>query len=116
LAAATLNTPGHSLTRITLRPGDDGDVEAQVAAVRVWEWSEGEAAPVELWLLIRQMPDHSLKLSLCNAGAATPLRRLAGWQAARFYVERCFQDAKATAAWRNIRPGGGSRGTITWRS
>jgi len=110
LAAATLNNRQRPLTRITLRPGDDGDVEGQVGAVRVWEWTEGEASPVELWLLIRQMPDGSLKLSLCNAGKSTPLRRLAGWQAARFYVERCFQDAKSHCGMAQYQ----ARGWVAW--
>jgi SRSO17 transposase len=81
--------------RIDLREGDHGIVEAHVSAVRVWEWSAGCAQPEELWLLIRAMPDGSLKLSLCNADSKTPLKQLARWQAARFWVERCFQDAKS---------------------
>jgi SRSO17 transposase len=80
---------------IGLRDGDHGIVQAKVSAVRVWEWSAQSERPEELWLLIREMPDGSLKLSLCNASAKTPLKQLAKWQAARFWVERCFQDAKS---------------------
>jgi hypothetical protein len=81
--------------RITLRQGDNGQVEAVVRAVRVWEWSEGQEHPVEMWLVVRQMADGTVKHSLCNGGKAVGLKRLARWQAARFWVERCFQDAKS---------------------
>ena len=80
---------------IILREGENGIVTAKVWARRVWEWSFGEKEPQELWLIVREMPDGELKLSLSNAGAKTSLKRLARWQASRFYVERCFQDAKS---------------------
>ena len=80
---------------IILREGENGVVTAKVWARRVWEWSAGEAQAQELWLIVREMPDGKLKLSLCNASAKATLKRLARWQASRFYVERCFQDAKS---------------------
>ena len=110
LAAKTLKNRKRTVQRITLRAGDDGDVEAQVSAVRVWEWTEGEAAAVELWLIIRQMPDGSHKLSLCNAPASITLKRLARWQAARFWVERCFQDAKSHCGMAQYQ----ARGWLAW--
>ena len=81
--------------RIQLREGDHGIVEAKVKVVRVWEWREESEQPDELWLIIRAMPDGSTKLSLSNADKATSCKRLARWQAGRFWVERCFQDAKS---------------------
>ncbi len=110
VAAEVLNSRKGPMTTIFLRPGDDGDVEAQVCAERVWEWTEGEEDPVEMWLVIRRMPDASLKLSLCNAGRSTALRRLAGWQAARFWVERCFQDAKSHCGMAQYQ----ARGWVAW--
>lgn len=95
LAAKLSKNKKHPKQTIALRTGDAGVVNAQVQAVRVWEWSAAEAAPQELWLLIRHMPDGTQKLSLCNANAKTSLKRLARWQGARFWVERCFQDAKS---------------------
>lgn len=95
VAAGVLASSKNPVHRVTLREGDNGEVEARVCAVRVWEWTEGQDGPVEMWLVIRQMPDGSLKLSLCNARARTALKQLARWQAARFWVERCFQDAKS---------------------
>ena len=95
LAAKLSKSKKHPRQTIALRTGDAGVVNAHVQAVRVWEWSAGEAAPQELWLIIRHMPDGTQKLSLCNASAKTSLKRLARWQGARFWVERCFQDAKS---------------------
>ena len=80
---------------VQLREGDHGIVEAKVKAIRVWEWTEESAQPEERWLIIRALPDASTKLSLSNAKAGTSLKRLARWQAGRFWVERCFQDAKS---------------------
>jgi len=85
----------HPGQRMTLREGENGIVETHVWARRVWEWPAGQPQPEELWLIVRAMPDGTLKTSLSNAGARTSLKRLARWQAGRFYVERSFQDAKS---------------------
>lgn len=85
----------HLFENVRLREGDHGIVEAKVRAIRVWEWSEENEQPEEIWLIIRAMPDGSSKLSLSNADKKTALKRLARWQAGRFWVERCFQDAKS---------------------
>lgn len=84
--------PGRS---ILLREGENGRVESKVWSRRVWEWPAGEEAAEELWLIVREASDGSVKYSLSNAPATTSLTRLARWQAGRFYVERCFQDAKS---------------------
>jgi len=85
----------HPFQNVQLREGDHGMVEAKVKALRVWEWREESEQPEEIWLIIRAMPDGSTKLSLSNADKKTSLKRLARWQAGRFWVERCFQDAKS---------------------
>ena len=96
LAKQTLlqNTKNGTQT-IQLRDGDGGSVEAKVTALRVWTWGESSERAQEEWLIIRAMPDGSSKLSLCNAGATTSRKRLARWQAGRFWIERCFQGAKS---------------------
>lgn len=80
---------------IHLREGENGLVVAEVWVKRVWDWPADEEAPMEVWLVVRKMPDGKLKLSLCNAPEAVPAKRLALWQAGRFYIERAFQDAKS---------------------
>jgi len=110
LARQEIKKGKRSAKPISLRQGDAGEVEALVSAVRVWEWTAGEAQPVEMWLITRQMPDGTLKLSLCNADAKTPLKQLARWQAARFWVERCFQDAKSHCGMGQYQ----ARGWLAW--
>jgi SRSO17 transposase len=95
LAVKLMAMQRHPKQRIDLREGDHGIVEAHFTAVRVWEWAAESSEPTELWCLVRAMPDGSHKLSFCNASARTPLKQLARWQAGRFWVERCFQDAKS---------------------
>jgi SRSO17 transposase len=95
---------------ITLRNGDNGPVEAIVKAKRVWEWNAGASKPTELWLIIRHMPDGSVKLSLCNAPRSTSVAQQARWQASRFWVERCFQDAKSHCGMAGYQ----SRGWLAW--
>jgi SRSO17 transposase len=95
---------------IKLRNGDNGPVEAMVRARRVWEWNAGASEPTELWLILRDMPDGSVKISLCNALRTTRLAQLSRWQASRFWVERCFQDAKSHCGMSGYQ----SRGWLAW--
>ena len=87
--------PKHPGRSILLREGENGQVKSMVWSCRVWEWPERESAAEGLWLIVREASDGSLKYSLSNAPVSTSLARLARWQAGRFYVERCFQDAKS---------------------
>lgn len=95
LAQRILAEKTNPAERIELRDGDNGPLVAEVKAERVWEWSAAAEEPVEMWLIVRRMSDGSLKLSLSNAPEKTRLKQLAHWQGARFWVERCFQDAKS---------------------
>ena len=110
LAAKLMGNLRQEAHPIVLRQGDNGQVEATVKAMRVWEWSEDQPQPVEMWLLVRQMPDDTLKISLCNASGKTALKQLARWQAARFWVERCFQDAKSHCGMAQYQ----ARGWLAW--
>jgi len=110
VAARVFKSKGHPAHRITLRQGDEGTVQAEVKALRVWEWPEGEDAPVELWLIIRRMPDGSMKCSLSNGAGERSVKQLARWQAARFWVERCFQDAKSHCGMAQYQ----ARGWLAW--
>jgi SRSO17 transposase len=95
---------------VQLREGDHGIVEAKVKAIRVWEWKDESEQAEELWLIIRVMPDGSTKLSLSNATENISLKRLARWQAGRFWVERCFQDAKSHCGMGQYQ----ARGWLAW--
>ena len=45
--------------------------------------------------MVRQEADGTFKYSMSNAAADTSWERLAYMQAQRFWIERCFQDAKS---------------------
>lgn len=91
---ADKRTPG---TPVRLREGENGMVTALVWARRIWLRSPDGDGLDDEWLIVRQMPDGSVKHTLCNASANTSVKQLAKWSASRFYVERTFQDAKSHA-------------------
>ncbi len=97
LAKGLMDDQAASATRIDLREGENGMVSARVWARRVWVASPGGGEPGEEWLIIRLMPDGTIKYTLSNAPRHTSVRQLAKWSSSRFYVERTFQDAKSHA-------------------
>lgn len=97
LAKSLMDDPSTPATRIDLREGENGMVSALVWARRVWVAGPDGGEPEEEWLIIRLMPDGTIKYTLSNAARHTSVRQLAKWSASRFYVERTFQDAKSHA-------------------
>jgi len=95
--AARMRTKRAKMRVIPLREGENGIVQAKVWASRVWTWPQGKQSPSECWMVVRECDDGTQKISLSNAPRATPVRRLALWQAGRFYVERTFEDGKSHA-------------------
>lgn len=97
LAKRVMGDPRTPAARIDLREGENGMLSASVWALRVWIPSPDGGDLEEEWLIIRHMPDGTIKYTLSNAPARTSVRQLAKWSASRFYVERTFQDAKSHA-------------------
>ena len=83
------------LKKITLRDGENGPVNVQCAAQRVWLWPKADAAPSEWWLVFMVQSDGSRKHTLIHAPATTKLEVLARWQGQRFFVEQTFKTAKS---------------------
>lgn len=80
---------------LPIRDTTQGELQAKVWVCPVWVWDgESPAARARL-LVVRQEADGTFKYSLTNAPAYTPWARLAYMQAQRFWIERCFQDAKS---------------------
>lgn len=96
--------------RVNLREGERGMVQAEVWAQRVWVWPAGGESR-EQWLLVRRLSDGEIKTCLCNAPATTTIKRMAQWQAARFQIERAFQDAKSHLGMSDYQ----SRGWRAWQ-
>jgi SRSO17 transposase len=86
----------HDWTRFTLRDSTRGELRVDIAHRRVWVW-DGEENEARCWHLIVRREVGSpktIKYSLSNAPADTPLLKLAQMQGQRYWVERIFQDAK----------------------
>ncbi len=82
--------------RCVLRDSTRGKLQVDIAHQRVWAW-DGEEARARCWhLIIRREvgSPKTIKYSLSNAAADTPLLRLAQMQGQRYWVERAFEDAK----------------------
>jgi hypothetical protein len=86
--------PAQDWTRCVLRDCTRGQLQVDIAHRRVWD---GEEARARCWHLIVRREVKSvktIKYSLSNAPADTPLLRLAQMQGDRYWVERAFEDAK----------------------
>jgi len=83
-------------TRCVLRDSTRGQLQVDIAHRRVWVW-DGEEPQARCWHLIIRREVKSakaIKYSLSNAPADTPTLQLAQMQGNRYWVERCFEDAK----------------------
>jgi SRSO17 transposase len=83
-------------TRCILRDSTRGQLQVDIAHRRVWLWDGNEATPRCWHLIVRREvgSPKTIKYTLSNAPADTPLERLAQMQGQRYWVERAFQDGK----------------------
>jgi SRSO17 transposase len=83
-------------TRCTLRDSTRGKLRVDLAHRRVWLW-DGEEAEARCWHLVVRREVGSpktIKYTLSNGPADTPVLRLGQMQGHRYWVERTFEDAK----------------------
>jgi SRSO17 transposase len=80
---------------VTIRDATQGPLQAKLWVCPVWVWDGKSPAARRRLLIVRQEADGTFKYSLSNAASDTPWERLAYMQAQRFWIERCFQDAKS---------------------
>ena len=85
--------------RVRVRPIERGELNDPFAARRVWTLREGQAEPVEDWLVIRREAENRYSYALSNAPADASLADLAWLKCQRYFVERANQDAKSEAGW-----------------
>jgi hypothetical protein len=79
-----------------LRDSTRGELRVDLASRRVWLW-DGEETAGRCWhLLVRRevRSPETIKYTLSNAPADTPVLRLGQMQGQRYWVERTFEDAK----------------------
>jgi len=103
--------PDRAWRRLSVRPGEKGEVIAEYLTRRVHVW-DGKAKAPRCWhLLVRREIDGSkLKFCFSNAKPQASLRRLASMQADRHFVERAFEDAKSTCGMADYQ----ARGWQAW--
>lgn len=89
--------------RIPVRSTERGVLNDPFAARRVWTLREGQAEPVEEWLVIRRETKKRYSYALSNAPANTSLKKLAWLKCQRYFVERANQEAKSEAGWDELR-------------
>jgi len=92
---ALVTTPGLLRWRSRkLAEGAKGPLVASFARVRVSVSAERTPAS-ERWLLVRNDPGGKLKYALSNAPETEPFGELIRVSAARWPIERCFQEDKS---------------------
>jgi SRSO17 transposase len=80
---------------VSIRDATKGPLRARVWVRQVWVWDGESCGARRRLLLVREEGDGTFKYSLSNAAPDTPWERLAYMQAQRFWIERCFEDAKS---------------------
>ena len=83
-------------TRCVLRDSTRGELRVDLAHRRVWVWDGEEEMPRCWHLIVRRevKSEKTIKYTLSNAPADTPVLRLGQMQGQRYWVERTFEDAK----------------------
>lgn len=84
-------------TEVFVRDTAKGPLRANAHATTVWVWPPEAQAPFQWTLVLRNTPgEEAIKYALTNApvGSLT-LQRMVFMQAQRYWIERCFQDAKS---------------------
>jgi len=89
--------------RVRVRAIERGELNDPFAARRVWTLREGEAEPVQEWLVMRQEGKKRTTYALSNAPADASLEYLAWLKCQRYFVERAIQDAKSEVGWDELQ-------------
>lgn len=82
--------------RCVLRDSTRGELRVDIAHRRIWVWDGEEDTPRCWHLIVRRevKSEKTIKYTLSNAAADTPVLRLGQMQGQRYWVERAFEDAK----------------------
>jgi hypothetical protein len=104
-------------TRCVLRDSTRRQLRVDLAHRRVWVWDGEEETPRCWHPIVRReaQSEKTIKYTLSNAPADTPLLDLGQMQGHRYWVERTFEDAKGECGLADYRPSAGDLGTTTSR-
>lgn len=88
--------PETAWKRVTVREGTRGPILVEILHRRIWLRWKGVENTRHWHLIVRREIDarDDIKYTLSNAPPDLPRQRLAYLQGQRYWVERCFQDAK----------------------
>lgn len=104
--------PPEAWRKIKVRPGTKGYLRVEALHARVWLW-DGSEQEARCWHVVvtRELssPD-TIKYFLSNASEETSLERLVWMQRQRFWIERCFEDAKSESGMADYQV----RGWLAW--
>ena len=94
---------------IKVREGTKGDIKVEATRLRVWFW-DGQESQAKCWWAVCLRSGGETKYFVSNANETVSLETLIRKHAARFWIERCFQDAKTTLGMADYQ----ARGWIAW--
>ena len=81
----------------TIRETTKGTLSVKVWRKQVWLWDGKEKHAHKWWLVItRNVKDNETKIFVSNAPETESIESIARKHAQRFWIERCFQDAKTS--------------------
>jgi SRSO17 transposase len=111
IAALFAAVPPRQWSTVRVREGTKGTIKVRACRRPVWLWDGQEKEGRPWWAVcFIDGATGERKYFLSNDGAKVTLRRLVQKRAARYWIERCFQDAKTSVGMADYQ----ARGWIAW--
>jgi SRSO17 transposase len=111
IAALFATVPPRQWSTVRVREGTKGTIRVRACRQTVWWWDGQEKQGRPWWAVcFIDGATGERKYFLSNAGAKVSLRTLVQKRAARYWIERCFQDAKTSVGMADYQ----ARGWIAW--
>lgn len=111
IAALFAAAPPRQWSTVRVREGTKGTIKVRACRRPVWLWDGQEKQGRPWWAVcFIDGATGERKYFLSNAGAKVSLRTLVQKRAARYWIERCFQDAKTSVGMADYQ----ARGWIAW--
>ncbi len=90
--------PPSKWTRMVVRDGEKGPIQAEAILARVQAKNEQKMGPIETFMVMRTLgPEPEYRFYLSNANKAVTLQELVRVAHARHLIEECFERAKGEA-------------------
>ena len=111
IAALFATAPPRQWSTVRVREGTKGTIRVRACRQTIWLWDGQEKQGRPWWAVcFIDGATGERKYFLSNAGAKVSLRTLVQKRAARYWIERCFQDAKTSVGMADYQ----ARGWIAW--